>query len=135
MKLLLSRFLAGVYLLMATVPAQVRMELDKLPQLVSHYKVHQSNNPTISFTDFWAIHYGVSASEHAGDHSHSDLPGKGSNHAHSGHCCSFNQIIAALPDWTAPLSEIPTIREMASFMADDLLPSSYSSGIWQPPKA
>ena len=130
---MLTRFLLISYLLAALVPAQIKEELGKLPQLAAHFQVHQTIEPSISFSEFLVMHYGSGFARHQSEHSHSDLPGKG-NHVHSIACaCSF----LVIPEYILPeiAVRIPSEpRNSAFFKESAFLPSSHQSGIWQPPR-
>jgi hypothetical protein len=134
MKFMLTRFLLISYLLAALVPAQIKEELGKLPQLAAHFQVHQTIEPSISFSEFLVMHYGSGFSRHQTDHSHSDLPGKG-NHVHSIACVSSHIVFfeyTTLPEVAVRIPSEP--RNSAFFKESAFLPSSHQSGIWQPPR-
>lgn len=134
MKLVLTRFLLISYLFAVLVPAQIKEELGKLPQLAAHFQEHQLTEPSISFSEFLVMHYGSGFARHQSDHSHSDLPGKG-NHVHSVACAFSHIVILEYTELPEVAVRIPSEPSNAAFFKESaLLPSSHQSGIWQPPR-
>ena len=134
MRILVARFSLIIYLFVALAPIQTVEELDKLPQLVAHFQVHKTTDPSTSFYDFWAQHYGSGYAEHQFAHNHKDLPGKNQQQNHIG--CVHS--IAALP--VPPTSiQLPRSVEIAwqpsCFSTTELLTLCSGAGIWQPPKS
>lgn len=100
-------------------------ELSKLPTLVKHYKIHQTEqNYKGSFLDFISLHYGEKNND---GHDHSNLPFKNCSHTFD-----YNFVSVALD---LPSSEI--LNEETSRVASLYKSSSYSNyfnEILQPPK-
>jgi hypothetical protein len=134
MQQLLSRLFLVIYLFVALVPGRVIEELDKMPQLMAHYQVHQNIDPSTTWLSFLGQHYGAGFAKHQSQHNHDNLPGK-DHHTHFACAC---QMVWGLPEHSDPLIVFLPVTDVLSaetFCAAELPPSQFLSGIWQPPKA
>lgn len=100
-------------------------ELTKLPTLVKHYKIHQTEqNYKGSFLDFISLHYGEKNND---GHDHSNLPFKNCSHTFDYTFISFG---LEMPS-SEVLSE-QNIKNTTFYKSSDY--SNYFHEILQPPK-
>lgn len=129
MKKLIPLFMATVMAFEAVVPAMEISELNKIPELIRHYKQHRQADHTLSLLAFIELHYN-NESHHRKDHkTHDELP-FASHHSHN---CQLHQLMYTLPDLiaTANTSGISVEKNSIykSFEAITVVTS-----IWQPPR-
>ncbi len=75
-----STIFLNLYLSLAVMlPASVREECVKLPELWEHYQLHRQTAPDLSLTAFLEMHYG-DTSHHRQQHDHSQIPFKDAHH-------------------------------------------------------
>jgi hypothetical protein len=133
MQRVLPRFFLLLYLFTALLPGRVVEELEKLPQLVTHYQEHKKEISSTTLRSFLVQHYGTGFARHQSEHNHNNLPGKD----HQTHFAGCGQQVIALPERCTPLflkELLPDEPLSVVFSTTELPPSQYLSGIWQPPK-
>ena len=127
-----ARVFLLLYLYIALTPVQVREELARLPELISHFTLHQSEDPRTGIVKFLSQHYGEDFALHQSAHDHSGLPGK-NQHSHDCSCTTGMAQLAPLLTATLLPSSLEWKRTH-HFPEEDLLPSSHPDNIWQPPR-
>ena len=127
----LKKLIAILFLSIYVVSATELHELFKLPNLVAHFKEHQSEDKTTTLIDFLVQHY-TSSDDGDGDKTKDmQLPFKsnhdGGNITNTGFI-SFNNVQLAIK--SAPIES-----EIYNTYSSDFISSAYLSSIWQPPKS
>lgn len=104
------------------------MEIIHVPALYTHYKAHcQKTHHQFSWVEFYSLHYGAKAKEHAKQEKHSDLPFQHASHAK---VVDFHYIPNGFFMETLALR---TARERVP-LYDMSLPSPHPFDIFQPPR-
>lgn len=125
MKKIISIFILAAYLCSYTE----FNELLKLPLLLEHYSQHNSNNSTLSFSDFLYMHY-LEAEDNDGDEAaEKKLPFK--SHDNCIHSSSINFFAQTSDIYIKP---IETELATAQTQEKEFFYPSFSANIWQPPK-
>ena len=132
MRNFVSKLLLFTFLFHAIIPACIKDELAKAPELYAHYQEHLVLNPDLHLIQFLHLHYGDEFATHQSEHNHSQLPGK--QHNHQFHY-SFETIATISLDkpylhrlTDAAYAPIPAVKAQ-------MLHTQYSNCIWQPPRA
>ena len=101
-------------------------QLFKLPVLIQHFNEHQKLNGDLTFFQFLTLHY-TTPQNH--DEHDAELPFKD-----FGHCTVVQTVI--LPYAKIELKEkTPTVSAISyAVFYKKIIPSSYLSEIWQPPR-
>lgn len=129
MKNLIPIFLTAIMALEAIVPAMEISELNKIPELISHYKQHRKADHSLSLLAFMELHYN-NETHHEKDHqTHDELPF--THHHH--HNCQLYQLVYTLPDLIAT-NDSPSVTVEKNFAYRPFELITVISPIWQPPR-
>jgi hypothetical protein len=129
MKKLIPILLASIMAFQAIVPAMEISELNKIPELISHYKHHRKADQSLSLLAFIKLHYD-DETHHQKDHqTHDQLPFTSHHH----HNCQLFQLVYTLPDLiaTSHSSFIPVERNF-EYKPFEII--TVITSIWQPPR-
>lgn len=123
----------NLYLSLAVVlPAPVREECVKLPDLYEHYQLHRQTDPNLSAFAFLEMHYG-DTSHHRQRHDHSQIPFKDAHHCLGLHW-HFQLIpLAGHSLWLAP-AHFSLLPERPAFAHNALAVIDRSFAFFHPPK-
>ncbi|TFF40686.1 hypothetical protein [Mucilaginibacter psychrotolerans] len=123
---------AAIFLLTAYLFSTTELhQLLRLPVVFEHFAAHQQKNKNISFLQFLDIHY-MHGSPKDKDYSEDmKLPFKTADN-----CASMVSPVVIPPVAHLLENHIVHIPEKELYIPkDELIPSSYLSRVWQPPKS
>ncbi len=106
-------------------------QLLKLPMVFEHFAEHQEKNKTISFLQFLNLHY-MHGSPKDKDYSEDmKMPFKTADN------CVYLVSPVVIPPLVAVLENhvVYILQKEMHVPKDELIPSSYLSKVWQPPKS
>lgn len=127
----MKKLIIILFLSIYTLSATELHELFKLPNLVEHFKEHQSEDKTTTLINFLVNHY--TATDDGDNDSSKDmqLPFKsnhdGGNISNTGFNCFTNIQLA--------IKSIPIESKNYNTYSSEFISSAYLSSIWQPPKS
>lgn len=102
-------------------------ELQKVKNLVEHFKEHQAEQPNLAFFDLLETHYGDDRNTEKQDKHSDELPFQ------SQHCCNSGIAFYTHSSFPFQIRIFPSeIIIKPSYMIE--MPTSSSASIWQPPK-
>lgn len=129
-------FLVSLYSLFAFVPTVFINDLLKISSLANHYELHQQNNPSISFAEFFTLHYSNQYKQHQSEHDHSHLPFKSqSNHYSNLSVVTCAEYISQFEYSTNSDFSFEFFQKKSTYFFDNRsIPSPFLQSIWQPPK-
>jgi hypothetical protein len=123
--IIFKKFIIILFCIHLSAPSLIE-ELVRIPNLISHYRLHKKENRALSLSQFLFTHY---LKEHSDGHD--DLP------FHHNHDCSLHQLIAIANNWEMTVLEFTTIKKYAqesSTWVQYFILSKVVRGIWKPPK-
>ncbi|HRW75871.1 MAG TPA: hypothetical protein P5563_08200 [Saprospiraceae bacterium] len=103
-----------------------------LGDITDHYQEHVAADPSLSISDFFALHFGDLQQQHQSEHDHSDLPFQDGHH----HSLVISGFLLALPE-VHLFPAIPGREVHMSGQGKDpsWITSELTYEIWQPPRA
>ncbi len=133
MKKLAAHFLLLTFLFAAFVPQRAKAEFERLPALFEHFSAHRADDPSLSFFEFYKLHYGDGFAQHGGQHDHGQLPFKCDGHSHAP---AVALAFFAPSESNFELCASAFLRaEKGQFPPVDPYFSVKTGDIWQPPRA
>lgn len=105
-------------------------ELLKVPELISHYKVHKVKNDQIDFHRFLFLHYSIETGTDDDADNDRQLPFNSAEAYISAHApvIKFNEEICVS-------NIVVFINNTSYFLSNDrFIPNTFNSDVWQPPR-
>ncbi len=128
---LLKKLTAIFFLCIYVVSATEVHEFFKLPNLVAHFKEHQSEDKSTNIIDFLVKHY---TSSDDGDNDKTkdmQLPFKSNHDGGNINNTGFN----LFNNIQLAIKSVPIESKVYNTYSSDFISSAYLSSIWQPPKS
>lgn len=102
-------------------------ELQKVKNLIEHFKEHQANQPNLAFFDLLKTHYGDDRNAEKQDKHNDKLPFQ------SQHCCNSSIAFYAHSSYPFQIRIFALeIKNKSIYIIE--MPSGTSTSFWQPPK-